>query len=215
MIGKYLPNQPFLMNLRFLEVFSPMVYKALQILPVVLLLFLLLPIDSHALDNSDNQKNFVSSRRGQKMFTNTMQSDSIQAVRLIFEYEGDQVRLVSQQQVDIAVTGIDMTQESQPGYYVDTRSAANQTLARVSVHNAFNTSMEVFPERHDEPITRVDMAVPQGAFTVVVPATDRASHVTLTRITLSEHAAPGVLTPNLIPAAPEVNDLASFPLVSH
>jgi hypothetical protein len=150
------------------------------------------------------------------MFTNTMQSDSTQAVRLIFEYEGDQVRLVSQQPVDMVVSGIDITQESRPGYYVDARSEANQTLARVLVHNAFDTSVEVFPERHDEPITRVDMVIPQGAFTVVIPAPDRASHVTLTRITLGRSdVSPGVLTPSLVPASPEVNDLASFPLATH
>jgi hypothetical protein len=150
------------------------------------------------------------------MFTNAMQSNSPQSVRLIFEYEGDQVRLVSQQPVDLVVTGIDITQESQPGYYVDSRSEANQTLARVSAHNAFNTSIEVFPEQHDEPITRVDMAVPRGAFTVVVPAPARASHVTLTRISLGRSdVSPGILTPSLVPASPEVNDLASFPLASH
>ena len=30
------------------------------------------------------------------------------AMRLIFEYEGDQVRLVSQQPVDVAITGFDI-----------------------------------------------------------------------------------------------------------
>src|SRR5690348_16724877 len=41
------------------------------------------------------------------------------AVRLIFEYEGDQVRLISQQPVDVAVTGADIVQTDHPGFYVD------------------------------------------------------------------------------------------------
>src|SRR4029077_16389075 len=67
------------------------------------------------------------------------------AVRLIFEYEGDQVRLVSQHPVNIAISGFDIAQEEQPGYFVDTRDAAGQTLARVRIREAFATSVEVFP----------------------------------------------------------------------
>lgn len=148
------------------------------------------------------------------MFTNTAQPSPTHAVRLIFEYEGDQARLVSQQPVDMVITGIDVIQELQPGYYVETRDATNQTLARVSARNAFETSVEVFPEQHDEPIIRMDMAKPRGAFTVVVPVPDRANHVTLMQITLGrpEVSLPGGFATSLAPASPEVKDLASFPL---
>jgi hypothetical protein len=153
------------------------------------------------------------------MFSNAVPSSLSHSVRLIFEYEGDRVHLVSQQLVDIAVNSPDSTeinQQFQPGYYVDTRDATNQTLARIAVHNAFETSVEVFPERHDEPITRIETTLPKGAFTVVVPATDTANHVTLTRVNRGQ--------PNLLPnrssfrsdesVASEVDDLASFPLES-
>jgi hypothetical protein len=109
-----------------------------------------------------------------------------------------------------------MNRQFQPGYYVDTRDSTNQTLARSPVHSAFETSIEVFPERHDEPITRIETTLPKGAFTVVVPATDTANHVTLTRVNRGQ--------PNLLPnrssfrsdesVASEVDDLASFPLES-
>ena len=36
------------------------------------------------------------------------------AVRLIFEYEGDQVRLVAQQRVDVAVPGLDLDVSPMP-----------------------------------------------------------------------------------------------------
>jgi hypothetical protein len=150
------------------------------------------------------------------MFTNTTQPSSTQAVRLIFEYEGDQAHLVSQQPVEMLLTDIDSTRELQAGYFVDTRDANNQTLARIPAHNAFETSVEVFPEQHDQPITRMEMAAPRGAFTVIVPVPDRANHVTLTRITLGrpDISLPGGFATSLAPAIPEVNDLASFPLES-
>lgn len=150
------------------------------------------------------------------MFTNATQPDPTQAVRLIFEYEGDQVRLVTQQPIKMVVTGIDITKEPKPGYYVDTRDVNNQTLARVPVHNAFETSVEVFPEQHNEPITRLEMAKPRGAFTIVVPVSARANHVNLMRITLGkpEVVLPGGYASSLVPSSPEVNDLASFPLES-
>ena len=47
------------------------------------------------------------------------------AVRLIFEYEGDDVRLVAQQPVDVAVPGFDLAQVPHPGHYVETRTAAD------------------------------------------------------------------------------------------
>src|SRR5689334_19853338 len=59
------------------------------------------------------------------------------AVRLIFEYDGDQVRLISQQPVDVAITGADLAQVDHPGFYVDARDPQDQTLARVAARNAF------------------------------------------------------------------------------
>ena len=82
------------------------------------------------------------------------QSQPAKTVRLIFEYEGDQVRLVSQQPVDMAITGFDIAQTEHPGFYVDSRDAGGATLARVAAHAAFAGSAEVFPgeaRRADRP----------------------------------------------------------------
>jgi hypothetical protein len=84
------------------------------------------------------------------------------AVRLIFEYDGNQVRLVGQVPVEMTVTSVDVTPSEGPAYYVDTRDAADQTLARVTAHGAFATSAEVFPEQPGQPIVRVDVAQPRG-----------------------------------------------------
>jgi hypothetical protein len=143
-----------------------------------------------------------------------MELPTYKAVRLIFEYEGDAVRLVSQQYVEMAVTGFDMSGVDHPGYYVDTRDAAGATLARVAAHGAFAGSAEVFPERHGDPITRVEIAVPRGAFTVVVPVTDSASHVAVTKV------APGAAGQAPRDASARgvsdavATDMATFPLAA-
>jgi hypothetical protein len=134
---------------------------------------------------------------------------SQQAVRLIFEYDGDVVRLVSQQPVDMVVTGFDLAQrQQQPGVYVDARDAGGATLASVPAPNAFGGSLEVFPEQPGDPIVRVDVDRPRGAFTVVVPASEAASHVAVVRV---PPAQPPTATPQ-IAAAPQATDLATFPL---
>ena len=74
-----------------------------------------------------------------------MELPTHKAVRLIFEYDGDTVRLVSQQNVEMAVTGFDMSGVDHPGYYVDTRDAAGATLARVAAHGAFRRERRSVP----------------------------------------------------------------------
>ncbi len=136
------------------------------------------------------------------------------AIRLIFEFDGDQVRLISQQQVDMAVTGFDLPPGDRPGYYVDVRDAARTTLARVAARNAFSGSTEVFPEKPGELITRIDVPRPQGAFTVVVPAPANAQHVTVVRVVPGQPAAamPSGGATSAVPGAAQVTDLANFPL---
>jgi hypothetical protein len=117
------------------------------------------------------------------------------AVRLIFEFEGDTVRLVSQEPVDTVAT-TPIAAEQRAGHFVETRNDAGDLLARVPVRTGMDQSAEVFPEDHAAPITRVD-AEPRGAFTVVVPAHVDAAQVAVVRIPPGRIAAPrpGRFTP--------------------
>jgi hypothetical protein len=144
----------------------------------------------------------------------TQEPNPTRAVRLIFEYEGDRVRLVSEQPVDMAVTGFELSTVSVPGYYVDSRDAENRTLARVRARGAFETSMEVFPEKPGDPITRIDVPQARGAFTVVVPAPERTDHVTILRLVGAEceSSAPGAREALPEAGPPEQIDLVSFPV---
>jgi hypothetical protein len=100
-------------------------------------------------------------------------------IRLIFEYEGDTVRLVSQEPVDVDIPPFTPA-EQLADHFVETRNDNGALLARVPVRGAFLQSTEVFPEDHNEEITRVDTEA-RGAFTVVVPAQDEAVRVAVMR----------------------------------
>ncbi|NEY32016.1 hypothetical protein GTU99_07355 [Streptomyces sp. PRKS01-65] len=114
--------------------------------------------------------------------TNPQQTDPAPAVRLIFEYEGDSVRLVSQQPVDTAVSSFETDATTRPGdYVVETRDDYGKRLARVPAREAFRGSAEVFPEDQKEPITRVDVEA-RGAFTVIVPAPAEAVQVAVVHV---------------------------------
>lgn len=177
-------------------------------------LFLLLLLSPCVLGYACDWKHITPRKRGRLMSPShtAPSTEPVRSVRLIFEYEDDRVRLVSQQPVEMVVIGVDQSQVDQPGYHVESRDANDKTLARVPARTAFQRSVEVFPERPGEPITRVDVDQPKGAFTVVVPAPDAAHHVTVVQIVPGkpEKAVPeGVAAP---PPKPEVIDLVSFPL---
>jgi hypothetical protein len=142
------------------------------------------------------------------------QPQTQRAIRLIFEYEGDQVRLVSQQPVEAAVTGFDLAAAPPPGYYVETRDTEGQALARVPARQAFSASAEVFPEQPGEPITRVDVPQPRGAFTVIAPVPEAARQVAVVRLMPPDPTSPTV-TAGVTSAErglPQTVEIASFEL---
>lgn len=123
------------------------------------------------------------------------------ALRLIYEYEDGEVRLVSQQRVDVAVSGFDLG-EAPTVDHVEVRDAEGAALSRVTVRDALPDSLEVFGEPGDA-ITRVPDTVRRGAFTVVVPAPTAAARVVLQRPAPPE-AAPPPGERGVEPAAPTV-----------
>jgi hypothetical protein len=135
-------------------------------------------------------------------------------MRLIFEYDGDKIKLVGQQPVDMAVTGFDLSQAGQHGVFVDARDAEGGMLARVPARGALSSSVEVFPEKPGDPIARIDVKKPHGAFTVIIPAPDAADHFSVVRV---QPAEPGARTSatratSVEEGGAEIEELARFPL---
>jgi hypothetical protein len=119
------------------------------------------------------------------------------AVRLVFQYDGDQVELLSQSPVTMVVPCTDTGQVA-PGVYVDSRRADEAPLARVRAHKAMAASTEIFPSRPEHRLRHIARP-PRGAFSVVVPMAQDADHVAVVRV------APGN-------ASAMATDLARFPL---
>ncbi len=133
------------------------------------------------------------------------------AIRLIFEYDGDDVRLIHRQPVDVLVPGFDAAPDIRTGRFAEVRDADDRALARVAIrHDA--SSREVFPEDPGDPITRVDVEHPSGAFTVVVPASEAASQVALLDVDVPPPPPPGERGIASAPAEPRENVLGVFPL---
>jgi hypothetical protein len=148
-------------------------------------------------------KRITPVERGQAMSVDSAAAPS-GAIRLIFEYDGDRVRVVQQTPVDIAPSSLPLARSEDGGVFVEVRDAGDRTLARVPVPHALSSSLEIFPERHDQPITRADAPRATGAFTVVVPVTPAADHVTIVRVAADTSDARG--------RELRATDLVSFPL---
>jgi hypothetical protein len=136
------------------------------------------------------------------------------ALRLIFEYSGDEIRLISQLPVDVAVSGYEVHPDVRPGHYAELRDGSGRPLARVPVHSALTGSTEVFPEDHSQPIARIDTPERQGAFTVVVPAPAAARQVTMIRVAPAPPGRTGLSArpTAAAPGEPAVTELATFAL---
>lgn len=146
--------------------------------------------------------------------SDTHTSPPTPSMRLIFEYDGDDLRLVMQQPVDVPASGTDVSAAGRAGFFVDTRDATGRTLARVRAPGAFNDSAEVFPERQGEPITRQPVDRPRGAFTVIVPTPQDADHVRVVELTPAEPGVALTEARTIVrpPGTPEERELARFPL---
>jgi hypothetical protein len=132
------------------------------------------------------------------------------AVRLIFEYEGDTVHLVSQTPVDVDIPRFAST-EPTAEHFVETRNNEGALLARVPVRGAFLQSTEIFPEDHNDAITRTDTQ-PRGAFTVIVPVQDEAVRVAVMRAAGGRFDAAPAAGRSPAPSESENVELGQFPL---
>ena len=102
------------------------------------------------------------------------------AIRLTFEYEGDEVRLVGQQPVDaVPLAGDEPATREESGFALEVRAGDGRVLHRRVLHQPMHASAEVFSPEPGANITRVAKAEDRGTFTVLVPALPDADHVAL------------------------------------
>jgi hypothetical protein len=99
--------------------------------------------------------------------------------RLTFEYDGDQIRLVSEQQVTMIIPPshpVDRLDE-EGGFSVVLRDERGQAVYRRITHSPIVHDVEVFDNDPDRSIRRVSDPHPKGTFVVLVPAIANARNV--------------------------------------
>ena len=111
------------------------------------------------------------------------------AVRFVFAYDGDDLRVVSYRQVDMVVPEIaDPTAaEPAPGLRAELRAADGGILDRRAVP-AVPADVEVFSPDPERTVQRVPVDRPTGVFIVLVPYLPDADHLAL----LSDAGGPAV-----------------------
>ena len=104
------------------------------------------------------------------------------AMRLTFSYDGNKVKLLSQQRIDMVVPSSDRLKGyGEKGFWAELKSASDKTLYRTVMHNPTKDDAEVFPESPAEGISREPAPKRKGVFVVVVPDTDKGEEVILCR----------------------------------
>lgn len=107
------------------------------------------------------------------------------AVRLTIAYNGDQMELVSQQNVAMRVPPSDPVEsltaaaEEPTGYWVDLKDDQDQTLYRRLLDDPIPSHVEVFSPDPEQSMQRVPVAEPRGVISIVLPEIEAAQAVSL------------------------------------
>ena len=124
-------------------------------------------------------------KAAKKLQSVTASENSPKAMRLTFSYQGDQVKLVSQQPVEMTVPPSDPLKgyEEHKGFWAEVKNAQDKTLFRRVLHNPTRNDAEVFSDDPEQSISRAPAPKRKGVFVVVVPHTEKGHEVTLSRST--------------------------------
>jgi hypothetical protein len=101
--------------------------------------------------------------------------------RLTFAYEGDDVRLVDRQRVEMVPPppDADLPDDETSGVRVVLRDTDDRVVYQRAVHDPIRREYEVFPQDANETPTWVPNDNPTGTFEVLVPDVDGADDVAL------------------------------------
>lgn len=103
------------------------------------------------------------------------------AIRLMFEYDGDNVRLLSRQQVDMMVPLSDpvQAQEGARGSWLELRDVDGAALFRRVLAGVIIRDVEGVSDAPGSPMTRRPVEHPRGVLVVLVPDLEDARTVAL------------------------------------
>lgn len=104
------------------------------------------------------------------------------AVRLTFSYEGNDIKLISRQRVNVVAPlsePLESSLEGQSGFWVEVRDEAGHLLRRQLMHDPIRRDAEVFSEEPARSVARIPLERPSGVFVVLIPEVEGADHVVL------------------------------------
>jgi hypothetical protein len=104
-------------------------------------------------------------------------------MRLTFSYQGDQVKLISQEPVEMTLPPSDSLRgyEAHKGFWAELKSDQDKTLFRRVLHNPTRNDAEVFSDDPEQSISRAPAPKRKGVFVVLVPHSEKGREVTLSR----------------------------------
>jgi hypothetical protein len=104
-----------------------------------------------------------------------------QAVRFVFAYDGDDVRLLSRRRVEVLAPPSDSVEEpvsDRRGLWAEVRAVEGATLYRKAMP-PMRHDREVFSDEPGNSLSRIPVERPAGIFTVLVPDSPEADHLAL------------------------------------
>ena len=118
-----------------------------------------------------------------KAKAHTTSAEPNKAMRLTFSYNGDDVKLLSQERTEMTVPPSDAVKgfAKHKGFWAELKSGTDKTLYRTVMHNPTKNDAEVFPESPGGLISREPAPKRKGVFVVVVPDTEKGEEVILSR----------------------------------
>ena len=121
--------------------------------------------------------------KARKTSAKSTSPEAMKAMRLTFSYDGDDVKLISQQRAEMMVPPSDPLKgyRKHKGFWAELKNERNKTLYRHVMHNPTRNDAEVFPETPGQTISREPAPKRKGVFVVVVPDVEKGEEVTLSR----------------------------------
>lgn len=114
-------------------------------------------------------------------FSSQSSNAPTEVLRLTFEYDGNNVRLISSQKVRMTLPAsmAPHPEKNQAGFWYELRDANERTLYHRVMESPIRFDAEVFSNEEKGSIRRQEVLKPQGAFVLLVPDTPEAESIVL------------------------------------
>jgi hypothetical protein len=110
-------------------------------------------------------------------------SRSRHALRLTFEFEGEEIRLVNRQELQKRTAPSDPVEaranRNRSGFWIELQGARNRTLYRLVMDSPIERSVEVPTGNREQPYRRHTVAHREGMFFAIVPDLPEAETVAI------------------------------------